>query len=139
MLCLRQKRRNKYLYEIYEKNHEEEELKLKRTFDELKIEEIKSATSGGFLEFFAKIADFVPPITQIPTTSSTTYEVASSSLNPCDISNEIYREILPDRPIITRGKPLNETQWKSFLSDDGIINSNMNQIKQIIFHGVRTL
>lgn len=138
MLCLRQKRRNKYLYEIYEKNHEEEDLKLKRTFDELKIEEIKSATSGGFLEFFAKIADFVPPISQIPPTSSS-YEVAASTSKPGDISNEIYREILPDRPIISRGKPLNETQWKSFLSDDGNLNSNMNQIKQIIFHGVRTL
>lgn len=136
MLCLRQKRRNKFLYEVFENNDEEEELKLKRTFDELKIEEIKNTSSGGLLEFFAKIADFVPPITQVPQSSSS-YEIAATSFSkPSDIPNEIYREILPDKPIISRGKPLNETQWKSFLSEDGTINSNMNQIKQIIFHGV---
>lgn len=131
LLCLRQKRRNKYLYDIYEKNDEEEK-KLKRTFDELKIEEIKSANSGGFLEFFAKIADFVPPITQMPQLPQTlsSYDVATSS-KTCDSPNEMYREILPERPNISRGKPLNETQWKMLMAND-----SMDQIKHIIFHGV---
>lgn len=136
--CLQQKRRNKYLYDIYEKNDDEEKLKIKRTFDELKIEEIKSASSSGFLDFFAKIADFVPPITQVPQISQSTssYEVSACSSKSHDSYKEIYREVLPDRPNTSREKPLNEMQWKSLMANDGSITSNIIQIKQIIFHGV---
>ncbi|XP_055386389.1 TBC1 domain family member 15 [Condylostylus longicornis] len=130
--------------------------KLKKTFAELKIDDIKNAQpgSGGWfqnklVDFLVKVPDYVAPqpltrnVRVIPKPDE--YEVLDedNSSNTKSNDQEItefndktpkVERVLPERKMIERGSPLTEKQWREFQTEDGRI-SDPTRIKEAIFRG----
>lgn len=156
--CLQRSRHNKNQFEIVD-NIEYDKEKLQKTFAELKIDDIK-AGKGGWIstivrnpiehtfDFLAKMSDvYTIGGSQGPQTSPTKiescnsvasnisnnddYEVLSNSPKSIETINQLK---LPPRPVITRGSPLSEKQWREFMTEDGRI-SDSERVKEVIFRG----
>ncbi|XP_054743675.1 TBC1 domain family member 15 [Anastrepha obliqua] len=136
--------------------------KLKRTFAELNIDDMKNAelkkekgwvrnTWSGLLVNLPDLASGVKGSTPRNYAMRHQHETnrnagnyshsSSEDQSPVEGEPENVKEedekivnTLPERPFIERGKPLNEAQWLEFQSADGRI-SDAARIREIIFHG----
>ncbi|XP_017475372.1 PREDICTED: TBC1 domain family member 15 isoform X1 [Rhagoletis zephyria] len=135
--------------------------KLKRTFAELNIDDMKNMESkkekgwvkntwSGLLVNLPDLASGVKgssprnySMRQQPTTRNAAKYSGSSSedQSPVEAELENLKEVdekivntLPERPCAQRSKPLNESQWLEFQSADGGIRDT-SRVKEIIFHG----
>ncbi|XP_067622806.1 TBC1 domain family member 15 [Eurosta solidaginis] len=135
--------------------------KLKRTFAELNIDDMKSVESnkqkGWMKNTWSGILVTLPDIAAgVKASSPRNYanrhqqinrnaaiDSYSSSDSPSPVEGELENvkeedekmlNNLPERPFVERGTPLNETQWLEFQSADGRI-TDATRIKEIIFHG----
>lgn len=142
----------KHVYEILDADA----VKLKKTFAELQIDEIKE--SGGWLtnvvwrnmELLAKVSDYVQPHQQSPTRNpspnkSDEYEVLNQEKSDSESrkegestpeveTNTMTVPVLPPRKITPRGSPLTEKQWREFQTEDGRV-SDAQRVKEVIFRG----
>ncbi|XP_055849709.1 TBC1 domain family member 17 [Episyrphus balteatus] len=134
--------------------------KLKKTFAELDIGEIKASSTAAeswlpnrLVGFLVNFPDYVPPPFHRPQPRSRpvvnedyqvlsrdqSHEVTPETETPKDDDESSKEEVvvenkLPKREIIERGLPLSENQWLEFQTPDGRI-SDPTRIKEIIFRG----
>lgn len=119
----------------------------RRTFDSLNIDEIKnnriSMTGNGITDILVKFVEMIPisPMQseqqQSPTSGTgDEYEVLDSvKILPEVAAVPSLPCVDGDRPIVSRGAPLSEKQWRELLTEDGRI-SDPDKIKEIIYRGV---
>uniref|UniRef100_W8AH98 TBC1 domain family member 15 n=1 Tax=Ceratitis capitata TaxID=7213 RepID=W8AH98_CERCA len=130
--------------------------KLKRTFAELNIGDMKNSESkkekGWMRNTWSGLLINLPDIaSSVKSSTPRNYTSRNVGVHSCSSSSEEHSPMdgdienlkeedekivntLPERPFVERTKPLNEAQWLEFHTVDGRI-SDVDRIKEIIFHG----